>query len=433
MLEPSGDQAGWPSFSPLVVSSRGLPPEVEISHRLALARFSFIEYDVTDTTAREPSAESETPAGRLSFHRSSTLKRFKIDFSLCGSRKSYMVMFRSLKAPAEKMMRTGIFFAALLAASATAHGQFVTPGPNLVADGIPAIPRALAERLHAYSEFMPQRALSWHPQKRELLISRRAGDASQVFRLEAPGAKPEQYTSFADPVSRASYPPRPADHFVFVKDEGGNERYQLWRFDVAGRKTTRLSDPAKRHSSPVWSADGKRIAYTAVAVGAQRDSREVKVEVRTMDPLDPASDRLVAALPGPGWFLYDWSEDGKTLAVGEYVSAVESYLWLLDAQSGEKRALTPDRRERAAHSGAAFSPDGRTLYTTTDRSSEFRRLVAIDVATREVRILSDRPWDVEDFDLASDGTKLAFSTNEDGESRLHIIDPRSGRALPVPE
>ena len=92
-------------------------------------------------------------------------------------------------------MRTGIFFAALLAASATAHGQFVTPGPNLVPDGIPAIPRALAERLHAYSEFMPQRALSWHPQKRELLISRRAGDASQVFRLEAPGARSAVHAS----------------------------------------------------------------------------------------------------------------------------------------------------------------------------------------------------------------------------------------------
>jgi dipeptidyl aminopeptidase/acylaminoacyl peptidase len=342
-------------------------------------------------------------------------------------------MFRSLKSLAEKMMRTGILFAALLAAPAAAHGQFVTPGPNLVTDGIPAIPRALAERVHAYSEFWPQRALSWHPQKRELLISRRAGDASQVFRLEAPGAKPEQYTSFADPVSRASYPPRPADHFVFVKDEGGNERYQLWRFDVAGRKTARLTDPAKRHSSPVWSADGGRIAYTSVAVGAQRDSREVKVEVHVMDPLDPASDRLVAALPGAGWFLYDWSEDGKTLAVGEYVSAAESYLWLLDAQSGDKRALTPDRSARVAHAGAAFSPDGRTLYTTTDRTSEFRRLVAIDIATREARILSERPWDVEQFDLASDGTKLAYTTNEDGESRLHIIDPRSGHALPVPE
>ncbi|HTL26253.1 MAG TPA: S9 family peptidase, partial [Burkholderiales bacterium] len=143
------------------------------------------------------------------------------------------------------LMRTGLPLAALLACAA-AHAQFVTPGTNLVADGIPPVPNAIVDKVRAYSDFWPQRALSWHPQKREMLISRRAGDASQVFRLEAPGAKPEQYTSFADPVGRASYPPAPADHFLFVKDEGGNERYQVWRFDLADRKTLRLTDPAKR-------------------------------------------------------------------------------------------------------------------------------------------------------------------------------------------
>jgi dipeptidyl aminopeptidase/acylaminoacyl peptidase len=331
------------------------------------------------------------------------------------------------------LMRTGFVLLAL-AASPAALGQFVAPNANLVADGIPPVPRTVADRVHAYSEFRPQRALSWHPAKRELLIARRAGDASQVFRVGAPGGKPEQYTSFPDPVGSATYPPVPADHFLFVKDEGGNERYQVWRYDIQDRKTTRLTDPAQRHSGPTWSVDGKRIAYTSVAVGAQRDSREVHVDVHVMDPSDPASDRLVVALPGAGWGIYDWSHDGKVLAIGEYVSAVESYLWLLDVGTGEKRALTPDRSARVSYEGAALSPDGRTLYTTTDRGGEFKQLVAIDLASREMRVLSgDRPWNIEDFELSLDGSRLAFTTNEDGESRLNIIEPASGRALPVPE
>lgn len=331
-------------------------------------------------------------------------------------------------------MRAALLAASLLA-SIAARAEFVAPGPSLVADGIPPIPRSIAARVHAYSEFWPQRALSWHPEKRELLISRRAGDASQVFRLEAPGARPEQFTRFPDPVSRASYPPRRADFFLFAKDEGGNERYQLWRFDLAPRSAVRLTDPAKRHGAPVWSKNEARIAYTSVAVGAHRDSREVRVEIRVMDPLDPAGDRLVAALPGAGWSVYDWSPDGKSLAVGEYVSATESYVWLLDIESATKRPLTPSRAgERAAHVGATFSADGRTLYTTSDRGSEFRRLVALDVATREVRSLSaERSWNVEELELTTDGARLAFTTNEDGESRLNLIEPATGRALPVPE
>jgi len=345
-------------------------------------------------------------------------------------------MFEPLQTP-RTPLRTAIravASAATLLAWVPALAEFIAPGPNLVADGIPPIPRSIAERVHVYSEFWPQRALSWHPEKRELLISRRAGDATQVFRLGAPGARPEQLTRFPDPVSRASFPRRRSDYFVFAKDEGGDERFQLWRFDIASRETRRLTDPAKRHGAPVWSRSDARIAYTSVAVGAHRDSREVRVELRIMNPLDPASDRIVTALPGAGWWLYDWSPDGKTLAVGEYVSAAESYLWLLDIESTTMRALTPRRGdERAAHLGAAFSPDGRTVYTTSDRGHEFRRLVAIDVATQEARILSgDRPWNVDGFELTTDGVKLAFITNEDGESRLNLIEPATGRALPVP-
>ena len=345
-------------------------------------------------------------------------------------------MFEPLQTP-RTPLRTAIravASAATLLAWVPALAEFIAPGPNLVADGIPPIPRSIAERVHAYSEFWPPRALAWHPGKRELLISRRAGDATQVFRLGAPGARPEQLTRFPDPVSRARYPRRRADYFVFAKDERGDERFQLWRHDVASGESRRLTDPAKRHGTPVWSMDDTRIAYTSVAFGAQRDSRDVRVEIRVMNPLDPAGDRLVATLPGPGWWLYDWSPDGTTLALGEYVSAAESYLWLLDLESATRRVLTPRRDgELAAHAGARFSPDGRTIYTTSDRGDEFRRLVAIDVATHEARGLSsDRPWNVDEFELTADGARLAFTTNEDGESRLHLIEPVSGRALPVP-
>jgi len=318
-------------------------------------------------------------------------------------------------------------------ASIPVRADFVLPGPNLVADGIPPIPRAIAARVHAYSDFRPQRALSWNPQKREMLIARRAGDASQVFLVEAPGLVPRQLTSFADPVFRASYPRRRADYFLFAKDERGNERYQIWRFDVASGGTEMLTDPAKRHGSLAWAKDDARIAYTSVAVGASRDSREVRVEVHVMDPTAPRTDRLVAELPGPGWSVHDWSPDGRTLLLGEYVSATESYLWLLEVESGARVALTPDRSTRASHVGGAFSTDGRLVYTTTDRANEFRRLVAIDLSTREMRVLSgERPWDVEEFELADDGSMLAFVTNEDGESRLHLVEPASGRALGVP-
>lgn len=42
-------------------------------------------------------------------------------------------------------------------------------------------------------------------------------------------------------------------------------------------------------------------------------------------------------------------------------------------------------------------------------------------------------WDVESFDLSPDGKTLAFVSNEDGVSVLHLLDAKSGRELRTPK
>ena len=50
------------------------------------------------------------------------------------------------------------------------------------------------------------------------------------------------------------------------------------------------------------------------------------------------------------------------LSVGEYVSANESYLWLVDVASGQKTLLTPKgATEKVLYGGSVFSKDGRGL------------------------------------------------------------------------
>ena len=45
----------------------------------------------------------------------------------------------------------------------------------------------------------------------------------------------------------------------------------------------------------------------------------------------------------------------------------------------------------------------------------------------------DIPWDVEGGDLSKDGKLLAFVTNENGISRLHILDLEKKQERDVPE
>lgn len=306
-------------------------------------------------------------------------------------------------------------------------GQIV-PGDNLVVENIPAIPRELAQQVGRYTEFRSALLQSWHPRQRELIVTTRFGDTNQLHRVRQPGGPRTQLTFFTDRVVSASYQPRHGRYLVFRKDAGGGEWFQLYRYDFAGGATTLLTDGKSRNQHPVWDHGGRRIAYGSTRRNGQ------DVDLYTMNPADPRSDRLLATLEGGGWSAQDWSWDGQRIALLEYVSVAESYLWLVDAGSGAKTLLTPrGGSERVAYGEARFSRDGKSLYVTTDKGFEFRRLARIDLATGEHRYLTSHlPWNVDSFELSNDGRMIAFVSNEAGASRLRVLDTASGRERQVP-
>jgi dipeptidyl aminopeptidase/acylaminoacyl peptidase len=92
--------------------------------------------------------------------------------------------------------------------------------------------------------------------------------------------------------------------------------------------------------------------------------------------------------------------------------------------TGEKKLLTPKNgQDEVSYSGGVFSRDGKGFYTTTDRDSEFQRLAYFDLATLQpVYLTTNIKWDVDEFDLSEDGKSLAFVANEDGISKLYLMD-----------
>src|SRR4029077_886277 len=108
-----------------------------------------------------------------------------------------------------------------------------------------------------------------------------------------------------------------------------------------------------------------------------------------INPADTRTDHLLAKLTGGGWAPVDWSPDDKKILLLEYISVSESYLWLVDAGTGEKTALTPRQTsEQVAYGDARFSKDGKGVYVTTDKGSEFQRLVYLDLATGQSKVLT---------------------------------------------
>lgn len=316
----------------------------------------------------------------------------------------------------------------LLTVAAFAQTGEITPNENLVAEGIPKIPTSLAESVARYSEFRSAGFASWNPMKREMLIITRFADTSQVHQVKFPGGDRSQLTFFPDRVAGAAYEPTKGETFLFVKDVGGGEFFQIYLFDVNTGDIKLLTDGKSRNTSPRWSYQGDRIAYGST----KRTGSDV--DIWTVNPNDPASARMVGQMEGGGWEIADWSPDGKQLLLLNGISAAESYFWLLDVRSGHNELLTPKGPDPVAYGNARFSKDGKGVYMTSDAESEFQRLVYLDLANHKTSVLTPSlRWDVDEFDLSKDGRWIAFEANEDGVSKLHILDTRSSKELPTPK
>ena len=315
----------------------------------------------------------------------------------------------------------------VLTAVAVPQSNEIVPNENLVVEGVPKIPASLAEAVDRYTNFRGAFLDSWDPVKREMLISTRFADTNQIHLVKMPGGARTQLTFYPDRVAGAQYSPVKDDSFVFSKDVGGGEFFQLYRYDVATGDVTLLTDGKSRNTGAIWSYAGDKMVY-----GSTRRTGD-DVDLWEVEPANPKSDHLLAQLQGGGWEAFDWSPDGQRILLHEEISANESYLWLMDSKSGEKTLLTPKGGSvKIAYSLGRFSKDGKGIYVTTDKDSEFQRLAYVDLATKQHTYLtSSIPWDVDEFDLSYDGKTIAFVTNEDGFGVLHLLDTSTRKEKPV--
>ena len=291
---------------------------------------------------------------------------------------------------------------------------------NLVFDGIPPADPALAARLARYQQSRGATFLDWLADG-SLLVSTRFGDTEQVHRVSAPLGMREQLTFYSDPIEWARGA-KSGKGFAFLKDHAGDDNAQVYYHPGVG-EPRQLTQGNFIHGSLVWAHDGKRVAF----YGNERDA--LSYDVYVADVTSGGAPQLLVGGHQDTWYPLDWSPDDSKLLVWRYLSSSESYLYLADVASGTLTPLEP-KPVKAGIRMAKFDPAGRGVYVVTDEDSEFAQLKFKDLITHDNRrVTADLSWDVEDFDVSPDGRYIAYVVNEDGRSRLAVLDRESKQTL----
>ena len=244
----------------------------------------------------------------------------------------------------------------------------------------------------------------------------------QVWSVPVEGGWPEQVTFYPDRVAGVACAPA-GDRLLFSKDVGGNERMQLFLTDGEGVDIDALTHhPEAIHTFGGWSWDGQAIAFAAnrrhpayFDIYVQAPGGEARRIWETDGNVTPVG----------------WLPDGSAVVVRRTHSNSNADLYLVDARDGSARHVTPHADE-AVYNSVNVSPDGRRLYLTTDLGRDTRAPAVMELATGEVTLLEDRPWDAETMVLSRDGRYLAWTTNVEGYSEPALMETATGDRLPVP-
>lgn len=290
---------------------------------------------------------------------------------------------------------------------------------QLVIEGIPEIPAEVADRTQQYQATRAAGALGWAADGNGLFISTRFGETSQVHFVAAPGGARRQLTFFREPVGQVAVCPDPTSGvFLYARDVGGGEFYQLFMYDLGNASSTLVTDGRSRNGGAVWNRTGSTFAYSST----RRNGKDTDVYLASRS--NPLQARPIIT-EGGSWRAGEFSPDGKRLLVVRGVSANESYPFVYDLEGA---TLTPLHRaqEPVAYGAATWAADSRHIFFTSDEGTEFKNLRVMDTADGDVEVLTaDIAWDVEGLELSHDGRTLAFTVNEDGISALHLMDTRS--------
>ncbi len=321
---------------------------------------------------------------------------------------------------------TAVLCLALSAALADGVTQTVANNGNLIMEDVPPIPADVVEDLNRYQNVRSAAFHEWTAGG-GVYISTRFADVSQIHRVDRPGGARHQVTFYREPVGGVSRRPGGRE-IVFTRDTGGSEFTQIYLLDPADASTTLLTDGKSRNDSVRWDRDGRRIAYRSTQRnGASND-------LWLMEPQESGDAELILESPdGTYWFPAEFSASGSKLLVSNYVSIADSRVNLLDLDTGALTLLAGGGSAPSSNSPIAFDDANEGFWFITDRGSEFRQLAWQPAAPgAEAEILTTGlNWDVGGAEISHDRRRIAFATNENGRSRVYLMNTRTRDYRPV--
>jgi TolB protein len=165
--------------------------------------------------------------------------------------------------------------------------------------------------------------------------------------------------------------------------------------------------------SPVWSPDGKRIAFVSDRDGGNRQLYVMDTDDYQAEPLTTSDNVTDAALP-------EWSPDGKYIAFVQSTDQGGTDISILNIETGEMENITQNPGQ--VDTAPAWSPDGKRMLFQSERSGNNDIFVMnIGEGFSGLDNLTEHPANDTLPCWSPDGEYIVFQSNRDGNNSLYVM------------
>jgi len=290
---------------------------------------------------------------------------------------------------------------------------------QLLLEDIPPIPASLPQMLSRYQNVRSARFAGWTKDSKSIFIKTRFDHVNQLHRVDMPGGARYQLTFGEEPVGEVLAQPN-GKMLALTRDTGGDEFDQVFLFNPQDGLMRMLSDGQALNNRMAWDRQGRRLAYRST----RRNGRSSDIWIQDAGSPEPAT-MLLETEDGTLWKPIDFSRDGKKILIQQFISVVDSRIYVKDLPDGDLRLLVGNAENPSTNISTGFDRnDSHVLFVTNQRNgaAELAK-ISLDEEPATTFRPSISDWDITLSTLSPDRRRGAFVTNEGGISRLYLFDP----------
>ena len=142
--------------------------------------------------------------------------------------------------------------------------------------------------------------------------------------------------------------------------------------------------------SPTGRPDGRYLAYTV------KPKTSSVFEIDIFDTLMRDTKHLTTGTPKDKMNVNPiWSADGKWIAyTQQQAKGTDSNIFVAEVATGKSTLLTPHEGEHL-YAANDFSPDGKHLLITSNAGNGYDNVGLLDIATKKIDWLTQDKWEIE--------------------------------------